>query len=72
MLAIRKSAILHLEHLPFLVAQVVDDFCGTQPDLGLSNRREVLLFSEAQASALISAFSVVFGSDTVHNGIVAG
>ena len=34
-------------------------FTAIRPDFGLSKGREVSLFSVAQASALISAFSVV-------------
>lgn len=33
-----------------------------RPDFGLSNGREVSLCSDSQASALISAFSVVFSA----------
>jgi hypothetical protein len=33
-----------------------------RPDCGLSNGRDVSLFSVAQASSLISAFSVVFSA----------
>ena len=37
-------------------------FTAMRPDFGLSNGREVSLLSVAQASALISAFSVVLSA----------
>ena len=37
-------------------------FTAMRPDFGLSNGRDVSLWSVAQASALISALSVVFSA----------
>jgi hypothetical protein len=37
-------------------------FTAMRPDFGLSNGREVSLFSVAQASSLISALSVVLSA----------
>ncbi|MDP2822339.1 MAG: hypothetical protein Q8O52_06630 [Sulfuritalea sp.] len=37
-------------------------FTAIRPEVGLSKGREVSLFSEAQASSLISALSVVFSA----------
>ena len=49
----------YLEHLHDFVTEVVNHLYRNPANSGLSNGREVSLWSDSQASALISAWSVV-------------
>ncbi len=61
MLALKKGHIRHtLTTFITSSPRWLMTFTAMRPDFGLGKGREVLLWRVAQASALISAFSVVF------------